>query len=249
MKKYLLTMMVMGLCLFTVSQEMQHILGGSFDMGSNNGEVDEKPIHSVTLSSFKIDKHEVSNREYDACVQSGKCQPAHYTDGKCYIWSSEGLKKTKIPTYFQQANRPVVCVSWQQARAYCRAQGKRLPTEAEWEYAATAKGGSEYSIGRSPSSTSARFQSGSSAPVKSFPQGYAQLSDMCGNSWEWVYDRYEKEYYSYSERNNPKGPRVGRFRVIRGGGWYSALSQLRGKNRHWFAPEVGEVSIGFRCAQ
>ena len=250
MKKILqVCLLILFISGISFSQEMHTFPRSTFLMGSSSGEEDERPQHSVTLSPYKIDTKEVTNKEYNECVQSGKCQPAHYSDGKCYIWSSAGLKKAKIPVYFQQDNRPVVCVSWPQARTYCRAQGKRLPTEAEWENAATAQGKREYSILTSPSSKSARFQSGSSAPVGSFPKGYAQLSDMCGNSWEWVYDRYEKEFYSYSSSENPKGPGVGRFRVIRGGGWYSTSEQLRGRNRHWFAPEVGEVSIGFRCAR
>lgn len=231
------------------AQEMVSLKGGSFKMGSSKGGEDEKPEHLVTLSPYSIDKYEVTNEQYDACVKKGRCKPAHYTDGKCYIWSQSGLKKTQVPSYFKQPSRPVVCVSWMQARDYCKAQGKRLPTEAEWEYAATAGGNKEYSTKNAPSPAIARYKSGSTAPVGSFPDGYGQLKDMCGNSWEWVNDRYEKEYYQFSPEHNPKGPGVGRFRVIRGGGWYSSVAQLRGKNRHWFAPEAGEASIGFRCAK
>ena len=72
---------------------------------------------------------------------------------------------------------------------------------------------------------------------------------MTGNVWEWVGDRYQHDYYMTSEAQDPAGPDVGQYRTIRGGGWYSGPEQLRIKNRHWFEPNFGEVSIGFRCAK
>ena len=72
---------------------------------------------------------------------------------------------------------------------------------------------------------------------------------MTGNAWEWTADNYEKDYYSYSEENNPSGPPTSLYKVIRGGGWYSGPMQLRITNRHWFSPDFAEASIGFRCVQ
>jgi formylglycine-generating enzyme required for sulfatase activity len=230
--------------------DMKAIGSGSFEMGNSTGEDDEKPVHSVTLSSYSIDKKEITNEDYDKCVKSGSCSKAHYTDSTCFVWSSKGLKKTKMPARFAESSKPVVCVSWYQARKYCKWAGKRLPSEAEWEYAATNGGKQGYSTGEStPSKDAAQYKQRETAKTGSFSTGAYDLSDMCGNGWEWVNDRYESEYYRYSEKKNPKGPAVGRFRVVRGGGWYSSSAQLRGSNRHWFAPEAPEASVGFRCAK
>lgn len=214
-------------------------------MGSNGGKSNEQPVHKVTLSSFKIDKYEVSNREYEQCVKSGRCSAPHYKDGRCTVWHKGTLKKTKMsnPDY-TAPDKPVVCVSWVEARAYCRAQGKRLPTEAEWEYVATKAGASEYST-----SGSMTVKSNKPATVTANSAGAYGVYNMNGNVSEWVNDRFEADYYRYSEKKNPQGPPVSRFRSVRGGGWYSSKNQSRSKRRNWFAPEAGEVSIGFRCAK
>lgn len=225
--------------------EMVSIPAGSFKMGSDKGKANERPVHRVSLSSFKIDKYEVSNREYEKCVKSGRCTPAHYKNGRCTVWSKGTLRKTKMknPDYIAP-DKPVVCVSWVQARTYCRAQGKRLPTEAEWEYVATNAGRQEYST-----SGTKTLQRKKPDAVTANSAGAYGVHNMNGNVSEWVNDRYEADYYKYSAKKNPKGPSVSRFRSIRGGGWYSNKSQSRSKRRHWFAPEAGEVSIGIRCAK
>ncbi len=220
-------------------------------MGTNNGSDDEKPAHEVTLSSYKIDTYEVSYAMYDSCVQKGVCSPAHYDDGKCLMWTSTGIRKVRVPQRYRSPDYPVVCVSWYQARQYCRFKGKRLPTEAQWEYAALSGSNNTYAWGDQQPSSSRCVLASNFHPVKSgsFQQNGWGLYDMTGNVWEWTRDRYEKEYYAVSEKNNPAGPSVGRYRVIRGGGWYSTPKQLRIKNRQWFVPESGEVSIGIRCVK
>lgn len=241
MKQILLTLTLLSTLW---AGEMVSVSGGTFTMGSTNGAADEKPATKVTVSSFKIDKNEVSNGDYEKCVKSGKCRPAHYKDGKCTIQSSRGLKKSKVTSSaFIAADKPVVCVTWAQARTYCRAQGKRLPTEAEWEYVATRAGSQEYS------NSSMVVAKKSPAAVTSGTPGAYGVYHLNGNVWEWVNDRYERDYYKYMEKKNPKGPSVSRFRSIRGGGWYSDRKRSRSRNRQWYAPEVGEVSIGFRCAK
>lgn len=226
------------------AEEMVSIPGGTFNMGSNSGKANEKPVHKVTLSSFKIDKYEVSNREYSTCVKSGRCSAPHYKNGRCYVWTKGALKKTKMtnPNYIAP-DKPVVCVSWAQARSYCRSKGKRLPTEAEWEYVATKAGTKEYS------NSAMTIQSKKPASVTKSGVGSYGVYNMNGNVSEWVNDRFEVDYYKYSEKKNPKGPSVSRFRVVRGGGWYNTKKQSRSRRRNWFAPEAGEVSIGFRCAK
>ncbi len=231
------------------AQSMSSIPGGAFTIGGGT-ESDEKPAREITLTPFKMDITPVTNKEYNKCVTSGACTPQHYSDGSCYIWSKSGLEKTKVPESLSEDNRPVVCVSWYQARKYCKYRGKRLPTEAEWEFAATKAGTQKYSWGdAAPSEANSHYKGRSTKPVASKPAGAYQLRDMNGSVWEWTSDRYEREYYQYISINDPRGPVAGRFRAIRGGGWYSSEKMLSSRNRHWFAPEGGEVSIGFRCVK
>lgn len=231
------------------AEEMVKVPGGTFTIGGGV-ESDEKPAKVVQISSFQMDKKPVTNSDYNRCVKTGMCTKAHYSDSQCYIWSNSGLQKTNVPLSFEEGDKPVVCISWYQARKYCKAQGKRLPTEAEWEYAATKAGTQKYSWGNNaPTPNSAVYKSKGTPVVGSKPAGAYQLNDMNGTVWEWTSDRYERDYYSYISAKDPNGPAAGRFRSIRGGGWYSSDAQLRARNRHWFAPEAGEVSIGFRCVK
>ena len=227
------------------------VAGGTFKMGSENGDADERPVHSVRINSFRLDRRLVSNRDYRQCVAAGRCTPPNYGENACFAWTNQGLLRITPHEELLAPDNPVVCVSWRQASEYCRFRGGRLPTEAEWEFAATNGGTTEFSWGNeNPTPARARFRSRSSVSVNANkPVGRHNLIDMNGNVWEWVHDRYERDFYSHSDGDNPKGPAVGRFNVIRGGGWYSDERALRSRNRQWFAPEVGEISIGFRCAQ
>jgi formylglycine-generating enzyme required for sulfatase activity len=227
------------------------VRGGSFTMGGDAAEPDERPAHVVNVSALSVDKYETSFAEYDSCVRSGACSPAHYRDGKCILWTSAGLRKVVVPARFRSAEYPVVCVDWEQARAYCRFRGKRLLTEAEWEYAAQAGRASAYSWGDEAPSGARCPTSSCMHPIKSgsYPSNAWGLYDMTGNVWEWVDDCYQTDYYSQHAATDPAGPAVGRYRVIRGGGWFSGPNQLRIRNRQWFVPEYGEVSIGIRCGQ
>jgi len=220
-------------------------------MGHQNGTADERPGHKVTVSTFKMDKREVTNREYTACVNRGRCTAPHYTDGTCLISSPPGFKRVVVPQKFRKPSYSVFCVTWQQARQYCRSLGKELPTEAQWEYAALARGNTVYSWGNEkPNGTNSTPKSRQCpyAPGHFEPNAFG-LFDMTGNVWEWTNDRYSQDYYTRSPEKDPKGPSVGRYRVIRGGGWYGGASQMRIKNRQWFSPTYGEVSIGFRCVK
>ncbi|MBD3344772.1 MAG: SUMF1/EgtB/PvdO family nonheme iron enzyme [Chitinivibrionales bacterium] len=238
------------LCVPVLSQ-MVSVPGGSFTMGSDKGEADESPRHQVALSPFKIDRFEVTHAQYDSCVKRGACTPAHYDDGNCLIWTGSGFKRVRVPAKYRNPDYPVVCVTWQQARQYCRAHGKELPSEAQWEYAALARSGNKYSWGNSAPSQSRCASPSLRRPQKngSFQPNKWNIHDMTGNVWEWTNDRYQKDYYAWSVDKDPRSPGVGRYRVIRGGGWYSSPNQLRIKNRHWFSPTHAEVSIGFRCAK
>lgn len=236
-----------GFC--RLSAQTVKIQGNTYMMGNDRGEEDEKPEHKVTLSSFEIDKNEVTEAQYEACVQSGKCTPAHYTDGKCLAWTPYGFRNVTVPSVRRDPDLPVVCVTWFQARAYCQAHNKSLPTEAQWEYAASTGKKNRYSWGDNTPSPSLCTMASNQKPEKvgSFSPNDFGLNDMTGNVWEWTADFYAKDYYSFSHSHNPPGPEAGHYRVIRGGGWYSNAEQLRITNRNWFSPDFAEVSIGFRC--
>jgi formylglycine-generating enzyme required for sulfatase activity len=231
--------------------QMSSIPGGTFVMGSAAGDADQSPPHSVTLTPFSIDKTEVTYGQFESCVSAGKCAPAHYDDGACVIWTNEGFKNVRVPQRFRDPQFPVVCVTWFQAQQYCQYKGKKLPTEAQWEYAAGAGRAASYAWGDESPSADRCTQPGLLHPEKAgaFAPNPWGLSDMTGNVWEWTADHYSPDYYSVSPDQDPPGAEVGQYRSIRGGGWYSDSKQLRIQNRHWFEPNFGEVSIGFRCVK
>ena len=229
--------------------ETVFVPAGVFNRGSADGKPDEAPVRAIEMSGFAVTRREVTEAEYERCVDAGKCAPAHYDDGKCLIWAGSGFRRVTVPAHLRGGGLPVVCVTWQQARAYCASVGMRLPTEAQWEYAAL--GGAK----------SARYSWGNDAPgggrcglaalkpAGSFPPNGYGLHDMTGNAWEWTADFYAADYYANSEAANPKGPDAGYYRVVRGGGWYSGPPELRVQNRHWFSANSAEVSVGFRCVK
>lgn len=220
-------------------------------MGSENGEADEKPEHLVTLSTFKINRFEITEAQYDSCVKAKRCTPAHYDDEKCIAWNGKSFKKVIVPDQYRDPGLPVQCVTWYQAQSYCKWKKMHLPSEAQWEYAATGGKKVNYSWGNSAPDMKKCSYAPLSSPSRtgSYAPNCWGLHDMTGNAWEWTADNYDKSYYSYSETKDPAGPQTSLYKVIRGGGWYSGPSQLRVTNRHWFSPDFAEASIGFRCAQ
>jgi len=197
------------------SGELVLIPGGDFLMGSDS-EGDHCPAHNVYVDSFYMDRYEVTNAQYLAFCQA--------TDHRLpEFWAMSGFRCG--PDY---PNHPVIGVSWQDAALYAEWCGKRLPTEAEWEYA--ARGGlvgMNFPNGDSLHPSDGNYnQSGKGGPVAvgSYPANGFGLHDMQGNVVEWVADFYAAEYYASSPAVNPQGPENGRFRVIRGGGWHSGAS-------------------------
>jgi formylglycine-generating enzyme required for sulfatase activity len=230
--------------------QMGPVPAGSFVMGARTGNANEAPEHTVRLSAFLIDKNEVAKVQYDSCVVAGACTPAHYDDGACVAWNGREFKDVRVPQRMRDARFPVVCVSWQQARQYCAFKGKKLPTEAQWEYAALAGREATYAWGNElPDPSRCAREEMHPKKTGSFSPNPWGLYDMTGNVAEWTGDHYQPDYYAESEPDDPKGPEVGQYRVLRGGGWYSGNAQLRIKNRQWFDPNFGEISIGFRCAK
>ena len=228
--------------------EMVLIPAGNFQMGSDDGEDDEKPVHTVYADAFYMDKYEVTNAQYRRFVQATKySEPTGYgyVDGE---W--RGGFRPWSDNRFSGDDQPVVCVSWADAQAYAEWAGKRLPTEAEWEKA--ARGGligMEYPCGNEIAEENANYGDniGNATPVDSYPPNSYGLYDMAGNVWEWCADWYDENYYANSVSLNPIGPDSGTVRVLRGGSWYYNPFALRVAFRFNFNPSLTYSLVGFRC--
>ena len=229
---------------------MVYVPEGDFSMGSDNGRLDERPVHTVYLDAFWIDQTEVTNRMYALCVAEGACLPP----------TNPGSHNYGNPEF---DNYPVTYVGWDMAEAYCRWAGRRLPTEAEWEKAARGTDGRTYPWGNSsPTCTLASLPSlgyGTSpcvmntTAVGSYPAGASPFGalDMAGNVWEWVNDWYSGTYYSQSPASNPTGPASGDYRVLRGVSWFNNVDNVRSAYRFVGNPTDvgGYLGLGFRCAR
>lgn len=216
------------------------IPGGAFLMGANS-EGDHSPVHKVRLRSFYMDKTEVTNAQYlEFCQATGNQLPE--------FWEMDGFRCG--PDY---PDHPVVGVRSYDAELYAERCGKRLPTEAEWEYA--ARGGLvglSFPNGDVLDPSDGNYnRSGEGGPVAvaSYPPNGFGLFDMQGNVVEWVADLYDPGYYAHSPVDNPPGPEVGRFRVIRGGGWHSGASCNRVYYRNALPPSWVDINVGFRCVK
>lgn len=209
-------------------------------MGDMNGEPDEYPERALTMSGFKIDTTEVTNQAYRLCVRAKGCDAAPYLE-------DPDLGKP---------DHPVVGVTWDDAKNFCRWIGRRLPTEAEWEFAAKGKDHRKWpwpgAFDAKKANTSARgdFHS-KTAPVKSYREGESPfgLLHMAGNAAEWVSDYFSPTYYrSGKTTNDPTGPRSGRERVVRGGSYRDSAHLVRVSARRAKLPTEADSTVGFRCA-
>ncbi|MFC1718367.1 formylglycine-generating enzyme family protein [Candidatus Poribacteria bacterium] len=234
------------------------IPAGEFQMGDafSEGGIDERPIHTVYMDAFYIAAYEVTNAQYRRFVQAtGHRAP----EGWSYVNGEWRLGfKPWLDTNFNGDDQPVLCVSWEDAKAYCEWAGKRLPTEAEWEKA--ARGGlvgKKFPWGdEDPDGTQCNFADRNAgdgyqyaSPVGGFaPNGYG-LYDMAGNVWEWCSDWYDPSYYSDSFKENPTGPSSGTSRVLRGGSWNLNPYYMRVSFRFPGVPKYSHNFVGFRCAQ
>ena len=250
------------------SMTMLFIPAGEFIMGSDKGLTDERPVHTVALDAFWIDRTEITNAMYNLCVEAGDCRPP--SDTVYY----EDLK---------YADHPVTYVSWNDAKNYCSWVGRRLPTEAEWEKAASwdpvINEKRIYPWGNEFDCTMGNFDDETqldsfvmpgapncdgyplTAPVGSFPSGASPYGvlDMGGNVWEWVHDAFIEtdpfsatiqNYYAVSPASNPQGvdPSITDYRVMRGGSWNINFGFGRSAYRLWFGLDDSYDFTGFRCA-
>jgi sulfatase modifying factor 1 len=229
--------------------EMIELKGGCFKMGSDKGAVSEQPAHEVCLNAFKLDKFEVTQGRFQAFMGHN-------------------------PSRFKGADLPVESVTWHEAEEYCENSGKRLPTEAEWEYAARGGTDTEYYWGDEFDSSKSNFCDSkcvmnirtenmsdgftNTAPIGSFPANPFGLHDMAGNVNEWVSDWFEIRYYKNSPKDNPQGPKRlnpsdrrggGTQRVYRGGAWKTEVNSQRSAWRKGFETDYRLDGTGFRCAR
>lgn len=221
--------------------EMVEIPGGTFTMGDRNGEPDEYPERQITVSTFHLDRTEVTNAAYRLCVAAKACESTQYL----------------VDAELGRDDRPVVGVTWDDARSFCKWVGKRLPTEAEWEYAAKGSDLRKWPWEGPFKATAANSKSPDdhqerTAPVGSFPEGQSPFGalDMAGNAAEWVADYFDPTFYRSSKVDrDPPGPDSGRERVVRGGSYLSTSHQMRVSARAAKLPTETDDTVGFRCAR
>ena len=269
----------------TLPAEMVYVEGGSFMMGSNDGENDEKPVHQVTLDGFYVGKYEVTVDQFQQFVSATGYRTDAEKGGGARVWTGDiwtGIKWEQKKDanwrnpYFQQTdNSPVTCVSWNDAVTFCNwksdwegltrayringsdvtcnfeANGYRLPTEAEWEYA--ARGGSrsqgyKYSGGNNLDEVGwYRDNSNIAQSVGLKKPNELGCYDMSGSVWEWCWDWFGK--YSAVSTTDLHGPNSGKDRVSRGGGWYGAALGARVANRNSCDRSYSNCTIGFRLCR
>lgn len=258
---------------------MIHIKGGVFQMGSDDGMPFEAPVHTVELDSFLIDEHEVTVAQFENFIRA----TGYKTEAEIFAWSvvfdpkagewTKGVgadwRHPDGPDSTANPGEPVGQISWKDANEYAKWAGKRLPTEAEFEFAARGGlDGKTYSWGDDlwPNGKPvANWWQGEFpfkntgddgylgvAAVKTFPPNGYGLYDMTGNVWEWCSDRFDEKYYEVSPKHAPKGPAAGDERVIRGGSFLCAenfCSNYRVAGRSHSTPDSAMNNLGFRCAR
>ena len=256
------------------------IAEGPFLRGSaeSQGDPDEHPQRTITLSAFYLDRYEVTNRRYQVFLKATNHRvPEHCCDPSYNLWKGAEIAAKLL-------DHPVVNVDWHDAVAYCTWAGKRLPTEAEWEKAARGIEGREYPWGNQHDRMRANgvsYWSGTdfgsadetkswwgsdngtgviatkgtqgtlTIPVTELEKGATPtgLMHMAGNVWEWVADWYDPKYYENSPDVNPKGSEGGEFKVHRGGSWLNHRGLLRSAVRDGSRSTMRNHGTGFRCAK
>ena len=245
------------------------IPAGKFDMGSNDAEADndEQPLRKVYVDAFYMDETEVTNLQYQEFLrenpqwQKGRVNAQFATVSYLLNWNGNNYPQGT-------ANHPVVSVSWYAAMAYAEWADKRLPTEAEWEYAARGGlKGKKYPNGNTLTARDANFNKNvkDTTPVGKYPKNGYQLYDMAGNVWEWCLDEYDsKFYFTLPQKGVARNPLSGANsinwildnytqikspRVLRGGSWYDDATYVRCARRSHITPTSAHANSGFRCVR
>lgn len=227
-------------------REMVQIPEGPFVMGSrdNDSDPDEKPEHQAYLKPYFVDLKEVGQSEYDRFAKMTRRAKRRI---EVFEGDPEKLLKPELPA---------IAVTWDDAEAYCKWAGKRLPTEAEWEKAARGEGRRKYPWGDEFVPGYANIDGSEDdfrylAPPGSLEAGRSPygLYDMAGNVGEWVADSYEENFYQKSPYRDPKGPDQGEQKVIRGGSWRETKKNVRSSKRFQAKPWRHDITVGFRCAK
>jgi formylglycine-generating enzyme len=245
--------------------EMVFVKGGCYEMGDlfGDGGKDEKPVHKVCLDDFYIGKYEVKVGEYMEFVEE--------TGGNKAEWQEKGNKNNintgsdnhynKIGSALTSDDHPIVGVSWKNAVVYAKwlsaktGKNYRLPTEAEWEYAARSGGKKEKYAGTSSNTEFDSYtwyyknSNGTTHSVGQKKPNGLGLYDMSGNVWEWCQNIYEDDAYSKHQHNNLINVRSDYYRVIRGGSWFNPQGRVRASDRGYFTPDFRRSYLGFRLAR
>jgi len=248
---------------------MVYVPAGTFEMGSDQ----EGPLHTVSLDAFWLDQTEVTNTMFTAFLNERGNQ---IEEGVSWLEPGAGHRgivyghiEEQDGVFHPQSgyeNYPVIEVSWYGAAAYCSWVGGRLPTEAEWEYAARGPQAWVYPWGNTFDGARTNycdencsykwrdvdFNDGYAqwAPVGSYPRGasWCGALDMAGNVWEWVSDWWSEDYYSHSPTDNPQGPDSGTLRIARGGSWFDESQSLNASYRKGLTPSSYRIHwVGVRC--
>jgi formylglycine-generating enzyme required for sulfatase activity len=215
--------------------DMVPIKAGCFMMGTNDSYIyeddddntREKPVHKVCLDSFYIDRFEVTQSKWDSAMNVNR-------------------------SVFRNPDQPITHIDWHEARNYCKKIGRRLPTEAEWEYSARAGTQTRFPWGDEVDDDFLWYAGNAPRELanvgKKKPNPWG-LYDMMGGVWEWVEDWFSLDYYQNSPTKNPKGPTRKSFRVIRGNSWMSDEQHLRVTARNpGLSDQTQSFWVGVRCA-
>jgi formylglycine-generating enzyme required for sulfatase activity len=259
-----------------VEAEQLFVPAGSFLMGSEDGEEIERPVHEVALDAFWIDRTEVTNTQFAAFVGHVGYVTTAEREGTGRTFSGGEWVPTAGASWQHpegpgsgldgRDDHPVSLVSWEDAAAFCQWAGGRLPTEAEWEYAARGAENLVFPWGNTfegerlnycdvncpfewaDQNVDDGFQF--TSPVGRYPDGASWIGamDMAGNVFEWVNDWFATDYYASSPGDNPPGPPSGENRVLRGASWVNLESNQRTAYRFHNLPAFRSYGIGFRCA-
>ena len=241
--------------------EMVKVNGGTFKMGCTEEQrrcdKDERPVHRVTLDAYYMSKYEITNAQYSVFLNNIKINRHGIHDGVSYIHISNShcqirYRNGKFEPNKGKGDMPVVEVTWNGASAFCRWAEGRLPTEAEWEFAARGgRNGKDYLYSGSDTLNKVAWfdenSNGHAHAVGTKQGNELGIHDMSGNVWEWCFDWYSK--YTASHKKNPKGPRSWHSVVVRGGSWLYYGLFCRVANRGSAAPSLAFNNYGFRMVR